>query len=318
MERFMILITPKSNDHELVNSYQINGMDCSFKNGKFTFITSGEDTVSILGLPAYIMITPFNLMTDYKHNVMVTLDDSKTPTVIFDGKNDKSCFEVSMNNKCEIVFKEDNATDCLTPSDIDEIIDKPDVKAEEPKRDNKPSIQKPVKADGESSDNSLAELTSYDKILNAVYEIFEENSIIPYDRELFNDLCGDGIRTEASNWKCSMFPYIVTIQKDPLPKYSNVLHVIIEKTNKFTGGYSSGMYANRGVLKMLLIFNDEGYLTRLATSSKVIDPADYLNQEIRDLFKAIDDAKEECNKSEYRFVEDLMDVALPAECGIHC
>ena len=192
------------------------------------------------------------------------------------------------------------------------------MKAEEPKQDKKPSIRKPVEADVESSNANIAELTSYDKILNAVYEIFEENSPIPYDREIFNDICEDGIRTEASNWKLSMHPYIVTFQKDPLPKYANVLHIIIEKTKKFTGGYSSGMYANRGVLKMLLIFNDEGYLTRMAVNSNAINPVDFLNQEIRDLFKAIDDAKNECCKSEYRFVEDVMDVDLPAECGIHC
>ena len=318
MERFMITLTPTSN--EQINAYQINGSNCSFLNGTFTFVTSGEDVVNILGCPSYIMITPLGAPSsdDYNYSVMVTVDDSKPPTFIFYGKNNESNLEVFMNHECKIVFKEDDDTDCLTPSDIDEIVDKPDVKAEEPKQDNKPLIQKPVKADGESSDNSLAELTSYDKILNAVYEIFEENSIIPYDRELFNDLCGDGIRAEASNWKCSMFPYIVTLQKDPLPKYANVLHVIIEKTKKFTGGYSSGMYANRGVLKMLLIFNDEGYLTRLATSSKATNPADYLNREIRDLFKAIDDAKNECCKSEYTFVEDVMDVDLPAECGIHC
>lgn len=318
MERFMITLTPTSN--EQINAYQINGSNCSFLNGTFTFVTSGEDVVNILGQPSYIMITPLDAPSsdDYNYSVMVTVDDSKPPTFIFYGKNNDSNLEVYMDHECKIVFKEDDNTDCLTPSDIDEIVDKPDVKAEEPKQDKKPLIQKPVEADVERSNANIAELTSYDKILNAIYEIFEENSPIPYDRELFNDLCGDGIRTEASNWKCSMLPYIVTLQKDPLPKYSNVLHVIIEKTKKFTGGYSSGMYANRGVLKMLLIFNDKGYLTRLATSSKVIDPADYLNQEIRDLFKAIDDAKEECNKSEYRFVEDLMDVDLPAESAIHC
>ena len=318
MERFMITLTPTSN--EQINAYQINGSNCSFLNGTFTFVTSGEDVVNILGCPSYIMITPLDAPSseDYNHSVMVTVDDSKPPTFIFYGKNNESNLEVFMNHECKIVFKEDDDTDCLTPSDIDEIVDKPDVKAEEPKQDNKPLIQKPVEADGEIPDTNLAELTSYDKILNAVYEIFEENSPIPYDRELFNDICGDGIRTEASNWKCPMFPYIVTLQKDPLPKYANVLHIIIEKTKKFTGGYSSGMYANRGVLKMLLIFNDEGYLTRLATSSKATNPADYLNQEIRDLFKAIDDAKNECCKSEYTFVEDLMDVELPAECGIHC
>ena len=179
-------------------------------------------------------------------------------------------------------------------------------------------IQKPVKADVKSSNANIAELTSYDKILNALYKIFKENSPVPYDRELFDDLCGDGIRTEASNWKCPMFPYIVTLQKDPLPKYANVLHVIIEKTKKFTNGYSSGMYANRGVLKMLLIFNDAGYLTRMTINSNAINPADFLNQDIRDLFKAIDDAKNECCKSKYTFVEDHMDVDLPAECGIHC
>ena len=318
MERFMITLTPTLT--EQFNAYQINGANCSFSHGTFTFVTSGEDVVNILGCPSYIMITPLGAPSSdtYNHSIMVTLDDSKPPTFIFYGKNNESNLEVFMNHECKIVFKEDDDTDCLTPSDIDEIVDKPDVKAEEPKQDNKPLIQKPVKADGKSSDNSLAELTSYDKILNAVYEIFEENSIIPYDRELFNDLCGDGIRTEASNWKCSMLPYIVTLQKDPLPKYANVLHIIIEKTKKFTGGYSSGMYANRGVLKMLLIFNNEGYLTRLATSSKATNPADYLNREIRDLFKAIDDAKNECCKSEYTFVEDVMDVDLPAECGIHC
>lgn len=318
MERFMITLTP--NPTEQINAYQINGANCSFSNGTFTFVTSGEDVVNILGCPSYIMITPLGAPSsdDYNHSVMVTLDDSKPPTFIFYGKNNESNLEVFMNHECKIVFKEDDDTDCLTPSDIDEIIDKPDVKAEESKADDKPLIRKPVKADVESSNANIAELTSYDKILNAVYEIFEENSPIPYDRELFNDLCGDGIRTEASNWKCSMLPYIITLQKDPLPKYANVLHIIIEKTKKFTGGYSSGMYANRGVLKMLLIFNDEGYLTRLVTSSKATNPADYLNQEIRDLFKAIDDAKEECNKSEYKFVEDLMDVDLPAESAIHC
>ena len=314
----MITLTP--NPTEQINAYQINGANCSFSNGTFTFVTSGEDVVNILGCPSYIMITPLGAPSsdDYNHSVMVTLDDSKPPTFIFYGKNNESNLEVFMNHECKIVFKEDDDTDCLTPSDIDEIIDKPDVKAEESKADDKPLIRKPVKADVESSNANIAELTSYDKILNAVYEIFEENSPIPYDRELFNDLCGDGIRTEASNWKCSMLPYIITLQKDPLPKYANVLHIIIEKTKKFTGGYSSGMYANRGVLKMLLIFNDEGYLTRLVTSSKATNPADYLNQEIRDLFKAIDDAKEECNKSEYKFVEDLMDVDLPAESAIHC
>ena len=318
MERFMITLTPTSN--EQINAYQINGSNCSFLNGTFTFVTSGEDVVNILGCPSYIMITPLDAPSsdDYNYSVMVTVDDSKPPTFIFYGKNNDSNLEVYMDHECKIVFKEDDDTECLTPSDIDEIIDKPDVKAEEPKQDNKPLIQKPVEADVKRSNANIAELTSYDKILNAVYEIFEENSPIPYDRELFNDLCGDGIRTEASNWKCPMFPYIVTLQKDPLPKYANVLHVIIEKTKKFTGGYSSGMYANRGVLKMLLIFNDEGYLTRMAINSNAINSVDFLNQEIRDLFKAIDDAKNECCKSKYTFVEDVMDVDLPAECGIHC
>ena len=318
MERFMITLTPTSN--EQINAYQINGSNCSFLNGTFTFVTSGEDVVNILGCPSYIMITPLDAPSsdDYNYSVMVTVDDSKPPTFIFYGKNNDSNLEVYMDHECKIVFKEDDDTDCLTPSDIDEIIDKPDVKAEEPKQDNKPLIQKPVEADVKRSNANIAELTSYDKILNAVYEIFEENSPIPYDRELFNDLCGDGIRTEASNWKCPMFPYIVTLQKDPLPKYANVLHVIIEKTKKFTGGYSSGMYANRGVLKMLLIFNDEGYLTRMAINSNAINSVDFLNQDIRDLFKAIDDAKNECCKSKYTFVEDHMDVDLPAECGIHC
>lgn len=318
MERFMITLTP--NPTEQINAYQINGANCSFSNGTFTFVTSGEDVVNILGCPSYIMITPLGAPSsdDYNHSIMVTLDDSKPPTFIFYGKNNDSNLEVYMDHECKIVFKEDDNTDCLTPSDIDEIVDKPNVNAFQPKQDKKPLIRKPVKADGESSNANIAELTSYDKIYNALYEIFEENSPIPYDRELFNDLCGDGIRTEASNWKCSMLPYIVTFQKDPLPKYSNVLHVIIEKTKKFTGGYSSGMYANRGVLKMLLIFNDKGYLTRLATSSKATNPADYLNQEIRDLFKAIDDAKNECCKSKYTFVEDIMDVDLPAESAIHC
>ena len=318
MERFMITLTPTLT--EQVNSYRINGANCSFSHGTFTFVTSGEDVVNILGCPSYIMITPLGAPSseDYNHSIMVTLDDSKPPTFIFYGKNNESNLEVFMNHECKIVFKEDDDTDCLTPSDIDEIVDKPDVKAEEPKQDNKPLIRKPVEADVESSNANIAELTSYDKILNAVYEIFEENSPIPYDREIFNDICEDGIRTEASNWKLSMHPYIVTFQKDPLPKYANVLHIIIEKTKKFTGGYSSGMYANRGVLKMLLIFNDEGYLTRMAVNSNAINPVDFLNQEIRDLFKAIDDAKNECCKSEYRFVEDVMDVDLPAECGIHC
>ena len=318
MERFMITLTPTLT--EQVNSYRINGANCSFSHGTFTFVTSGEDVVNILGCPSYIMITPLGAPSseDYNHSIMVTLDDSKPPTFIFYGKNNESNLEVFMNHECKIVFKEDDDTDCLTPSDIDEIVDKPDVKAEEPKQDKKPSIRKPVEADVESSNANIAELTSYDKILNAVYEIFEENSPIPYDREIFNDICEDGIRTEASNWKLSMHPYIVTFQKDPLPKYANVLHIIIEKTKKFTGGYSSGMYANRGVLKMLLIFNDEGYLTRMAVNSNAINPVDFLNQEIRDLFKAIDDAKNECCKSEYRFVEDVMDVDLPAECGIHC
>ena len=241
MERFMITLTPTSN--EQINAYQINGSNCSFLNGTFTFVTSGEDVVNILGCPSYIMITPLDAPSsdDYNYSVMVTVDDSKPPTFIFYGKNNDSNLEVYMDHECKIVFKEDDDTDCLTPSDIDEIIDKPDVKAEEPKQDNKPLIQKPVEADVKRSNANIAELTSYDKILNAVYEIFEENSPIPYDRELFNDLCGDGIRTEASNWKCSMLPYIVTLQKDPLPKYSNVLHIIIEKTKKFTGGYSSGM-----------------------------------------------------------------------------
>ena len=314
----MITLTPTLT--EQVNSYRINGANCSFSHGTFTFVTSGEDVVNILGCPSYIMITPLGAPSseDYNHSIMVTLDDSKPPTFIFYGKNNESNLEVFMNHECKIVFKEDDDTDCLTPSDIDEIVDKPDVKAEEPKQDKKPSIRKPVEADVESSNANIAELTSYDKILNAVYEIFEENSPIPYDREIFNDICEDGIRTEASNWKLSMHPYIVTFQKDPLPKYANVLHIIIEKTKKFTGGYSSGMYANRGVLKMLLIFNDEGYLTRMAVNSNAINPVDFLNQEIRDLFKAIDDAKNECCKSEYRFVEDVMDVDLPAECGIHC
>lgn len=318
MERFMITLTPTLTKQ--VNAYKINGANYSFSNRTFTFVTSGEDIVNILGRPSYIMITPLGASSsDYKHSVMVTLDESMTPTVIFDGRNNESNLEVFMDHECKIVFKEDDDTDCLTPSDIDKIVDKPDMKVEEPKQDNEPLIQKPVKAaDVERSDANIAELTSYDKILNAIYEIFEENSHVPYDRELFDDLCGDGIRTEAPNWKCSMLPYIVTFQKDPLPKYSNVLHVIIEKTKKFTGGYSSGMYANRGVLKMLLIFNDKGYLTRMAVNSNAINPVDFLNQEIRDLFKAIDDAKEECNKSEYRFVEDLMDVDLPAESAIHC
>ena len=318
MERFMITLTPTLT--EQVNSYRINGANCSFSNGTFTFVTSGEDVVNILGCPSYIMITPLGAPSsdDYNHSIMVTLDDSKPPTFIFYGKNNESNLEVFMNHECKIVFKEDDDTDCLTPSDIDEIVDKPDVKAEEPKQDKKPLIQKPVKADVKSSNANIAELTSYDKILNALYKIFKENSPVPYDRELFDDLCGDGIRTEASNWKCPMFPYIVTLQKDPLPKYANVLHVIIEKTKKFTNGYSSGMYANRGVLKMLLIFNDAGYLTRMTINSNAINPADFLNQDIRDLFKAIDDAKNECCKSKYTFVEDHMDVDLPAECGIHC
>lgn len=318
MERFMITLTPTLT--EQVNEYQINGANCSFSNGTFTFVTSGEDVVNILGCPSYIMITPLGAPSseDYNHSVMVTVDDSKPPTFIFYGKNNESNLEVYMDHECKIVFKEDDDTDCLTPSDIDEIVDKPDVKVEEPKQDKKPSIQKPVKADGERSDANITELTSYDKILNALYKIFKENSPVPYDRELFDDLCGDGIRTEASNWKCPMFPYIVTLQKDPLPKYANVLHVIIEKTKKFTNGYSSGMYTNRGVLKMLLIFNDAGYLTRMTINSNAINPVDYLNQEIRDLIKTIDDAKNECCKSKYTFVEDHMDVDLPAECGIHC
>lgn len=318
MERFMITLTPTLT--EQFNAYQINGANCSFSHGTFTFVTSGEDVVNILGCPSYIMITPLGVPSsdDYNHSIMVTLDDSKPPTFIFYGKNNESNLEVFMNHECKIVFKEDDDTDCLTPSDIDEIVDKSDIKAEEPKQDKKPSIQKPVEADVESFNANIAELTSYDKILNALYKIFKENSPVPYDRELFDDLCGDGIRTEASNWKCPMFPYIVTLQKDPLPKYVNVVHVIIEKTKKFTNGYSSGMYTNRGVLKMLLIFNDEGYLARMTINSNAINPVDFLNQEIRDLFKAIDDAKNECCKSKYTFVEDHMDVDLPAECGIHC
>lgn len=318
MERFMITLTPTLT--EQVNAYRINDANCSFSHGTFTFVTSGEDVVNILGCPSYIMITPLGAPSsdDYNHSIMVTLDDSKPPTFIFYGKNNDSNLEVFMNHECKIVFKEDDDTDCLTPSDIDEIVDKPDMKAEEPKQDKKPSIQKPVEADVESFNANIAELTSYDKILNALYKIFKENSPVPYDRELFDDLCGDGIRTEASNWKCPMFPYIVTLQKDPLPKYVNVLHVIIEKTKKFTNGYSSGMYTNRGVLKMLLIFNDAGYLTRMTINSNAINPVDFLNQDIRDLFKAIDDAKNECCKSKYTFVEDHMDVDLPAECGIHC
>ena len=318
MERFIITLTPTLT--EQVNAYQINGANCSFSHGTFTFVTSGEDVVNILGQPSYIMITPLDAPSsdNYNYSVMVTVDDSKPPTFIFYGKNNESNLEVFMNHECKIVFKEDDDTDCLTPSDIDEIVDKPDVKAEEPKLDDKPLIRKPAKADDESSNANIAELTSYDKILNALYKIFKENSPVPYDRELFDDLCGDGIRTEASNWKCPMFPYIVTLQKDPLPKYVNVLHVIIEKTKKFTNGYSSGMYTNRGVLKMLLIFNDAGYLTRMTINSNAINPVDFLNQDIRDLFKAIDDAKNECCKSKYTFVEDHMDVDLPAECGIHC
>ena len=320
MERFMITLTPTSN--EQINAYQINGSNCSFLNGTFTFVTSGEDVVNILGQPSYIMITPLDAPSsdDYNYSVMVTVDDSKPPTFIFYGKNNDSNLEVFMDHECKIVFKEDDDTDCLTPSDIDKIVDKPDVKAEEPKLDDKPLIQKSVKADGESSNANIAELTSYDKVMNAVYEIFKENSVVPYDREIFNDICEDGINTEASNWKCVMHPYIVTFQRDPLPKYSNVLHINIEKTKKFHNGYSSGMYSNRGVLKMLLIFNDKGYLARLVTSSKLTKSEEYLNQEIRDLFNEIINAKNECCKSKYTFIEDLMDVDLPAECeiGIHC
>lgn len=333
MERFMITLTPTLT--EQTNAYQINGVNCSFSNGDVTFVTSGEDVVNIIGRPAYITITPLGVSSsDYKHNVMVTLDESMTPTVIFDGRNSESCFEVYMYHECKIVFKENDATDCLAPSDIDKIVNESDVKAEEPKPDNimkigicytndKPLIQKtaPVKDSAtnvESSNANITELTSYDKVMNAVYKLFEENSPIPYDREIFNDLCGDGIRMEASNWKCSMHPYIVTFQRDSLPKYSNVLHINIEKTKKFHNGYSCGMYTNRGVLKMLLIFNDKGYLARLVTSSKLTKSEEYLNQEIRDLFKEINDAKNECCKSKYTFIEDLMDVDLPAECGIHC
>lgn len=327
MERFMITLTP--NPTEQINSYQINGANCSFSNGTFTFVTSGEDIVNILGRPSYIMITPLSVSSsDYKHSVMVTLDESMTPTVIFNGRNNESYLEVFMNHECKIVFKEDDDTDCLTPSDIDEIVDKPDkpnVKAETPdeiaeimKTTSCNNVKPPAPEPAEKSNANIAELTSYDKVMNAVYDVFKENSPVPYDREIFNDICEDGISTEASNWKCSMHPYIVTFQRDSLPKYSNVLHINIEKTKKFHNGYSCGMYTNRGVLKMLLIFNDKGYLARLVTSSKLTKSEEYLNQEIRDLFKEINDAKNECCKSKYTFIEDLMDVDLPAECGIHC
>ena len=138
MERFMITLTPTSN--EQINAYQINGSNCSFLNGTFTFVTSSEDVVNILGQPSYIMITPLGAPSsdDYNYSVMVTVDDSKPPTFIFYGKNGKnndSNLEVFMNHECKIVFKEDDDTDCLTPSDIDEIVDKPDkpnAKAETP------------------------------------------------------------------------------------------------------------------------------------------------------------------------------------------
>lgn len=320
MERFMITLTP--NPTEQINAYQINGANCSFSNGTFTFVTSGEDVVNILGQPSYIMITPLEVSPHKcKYTVMVTLDDSKPPTVIFDGENSESCFEVFMDHKCEILFKEDDDTKCLTPEDIDEIVDKPDVKAEEPtpkadnimkteicdNNSNKLSIQKPVEADVESSDANITELTSYDKILNAIYEIFEENSPIPYDREIFNDICEDGIRTEASNWKLSMHPYIVTFHKESSPMYTNVLHIIIEKTKKLHNGYSSGMYLNRGTIKMLLIFNRNGDLTRFCINSAVVDPNNYLNQEIRDLFNAINNAKEKCDSKGYKFTEEIID-----------
>lgn len=290
MERFMITLTPTSN--EQINAYQINGSNCSFLNGTFTFVTSGEDVVNILGQPSYIMITPLDAPSsdDYNYSVMVTVDDSKPPTFIFYGKNNDSNLEVYMDHECKIVFKEDDNTDCLTPSDIDEIVDKPDVKAEEPKQDKKPLIQKPVEADVERSDANIAELTSYDRVMNAIYDIFSENSVIDMDREMFNDICTDGISIEARNWKVSMHPYLVTFQKELCP-YTQVLHVSIEKTRKHHNGIRCGMYENRGTLSFLFRFNDKGNLTQIVSTSAAIDPNEYLNQEIRDLFTEIEKAK---------------------------
>lgn len=313
----MITLTPSIPVGAMVYAYRINGKNCSFMDGEFSFVTSGEDVVNILGkIPTYVMITPLkeDENTNYQHTIMATIDDSESPSIIFDGTKGRSYVEFAMETKCEIVFKVDKSTE----KDNNDM--KHEYAADMPKIKNMASSIKPdVRPDcGDSvgdvdSDSdkivitetkseksekpekkpaNIAEITSYDRVMNAIYDIFSENSVIDMDREMFNDICTDGISIEVRNWKVSMHPYLVTFQKELCP-YTQVLHVSIEKTRKHHNGIRCGMYENRGTLSFLFRFNDKGNLTQIVSTSAAIDPNEYLNQEIRDLFTEIEKAKNE-------------------------
>lgn len=322
----MITLTPISPVGAMAYAYRINGKNCSFMDGEFSFVTSGEDVVNILGpITTYVMISPFkeDENTNYQHTIMATIDDSESPSIIFDGTKGRSYVEFAMETKCEIVFKVDesaekdnndmkheyaadmpkikNMASSIKPDvrpdcgdsvgDIDGDSDKitiTETESEKPEKCEKPE-KKPA---------NIAEITSYDRVMNAIYDIFSENSVIEIDRDLFNDICTDGISIEARNWKVSMHPYIVAFWKELCP-YTRVLHLSIEKTRKHHNGIYCGMYENRGTISFLLRFNDKGSLVQIESTFATIDPNEYLNQEIRDLFDVIEKAKAESKDNGY-------------------
>lgn len=320
----MITLTPSIPVGAMAYAYRINGKNYSFMDGEFSFITSGEDVVNILGhITTYVMITPLkeDENINYDHLIMATIDDSESPSIIFDGTKGRSYVEFAMETKCEIVFKVDKSEekdnnemkqntpdkiknensankpadypDCGdSVGDVDGDSDKIVITETKPEKSEKAEkLEKPEKKPA-----NIAEITSYDRVMNAIYDVFSENSVIDMDREMFNDICTDGISIEARNWKVSMHPYIVTFQKELCP-YTRVLHMSIEKTRKFHNGIYCGMYENRGTISFLLRFNDKGSLVQIESSFATIDPTEYLNQEIRDLFVEIEKAKAESKEN---------------------
>lgn len=314
----MITLTPSIPVGAMAYAYRINGKNYSFMDGEFSFVTSGEDIVNILGpITTYVMITPLkeDENINYDHTIMATIDDSESPSVIFDGTKGRSYVEFAMETKCEIVFKVEKSEE-KDNNDMKHIADAPKIK--DMSSSIKPAVRPDCRdsigdVDGDSDKivitetesekceksekpekkpANIAEITSYDRVMNAIYDIFSENSVIDMDREMFNDLCTDGISIEAHNWKVSMHPYIVTFQKELCP-FTRVLHVSIEKTRKLHNGIHCGLYENRGIISLLLRFNDKGQFIQSVSTSNVLDPDEYLNQEIRDFISAIRKAKAE-------------------------
>lgn len=331
--------------------YKINGKEYSFTAGNLTYVTSpGEKVVNIESTEEKTRISVFPFTHDSAdnddccHTISASIDNGPVPTIMFNGTGINSNVEFVMGSKTTITFvnkneyvnehvkmlrdayqnttpdKTKNENSANNPNDKPDCGDSiGDVDGDSDKiviTETKP--EKPEKCEkSEKKPANIAEITSYDRVMNAIYDVFSENSVIDIDREMFNDICTDGISIEARNWNVSMHPYIVTFQKELCP-YTRVLHLSIEKTRKYHNGIYCGMYVNRGTISLLLRFNDKGQLIQIESSFATIDSTEYCNQEIRDLFTEIEKAKSESKEKGIMLREQTTPYTSDEDNSIHC